>query len=175
MPALLWLPIRESNLFHLIHSTSVSSWSFRPSRYVLSHSHLPHTSMTINGISSVIPAHLIPLHSPLSLTFPPSPSLGFPFSFDGFEVFDWTPGYLSENSLISMSSTRALHSWLTIFVLPALTTTGCLAISASQCLPPSYISQVPCSDSTSEPWTPLPSLLWLPLWESNLFHQVHSP
>ena len=71
MPALLWLPIRESNPFHLIHSTSVSSWSFRPSRYVLSHSHLPHTSMTSNGISSVIPAHLIPFHSPLSWLFLP--------------------------------------------------------------------------------------------------------
>ena len=109
------------------------------------------------------------------LSLPPFPSLDFPFSFVGFEVFDLTPGYLSKNSLISMSSTRTLHSWLTISVLTALKSAGCLAISASQCLPPSYTSQVPCSDSTSGPWTPWPSPLWLLIWESTLFHQVHSP
>ena len=44
--------------FHYPLHRFVSSWSFRPARYVFSHSYLPHTAP--NGISLVIPAHQIP-------------------------------------------------------------------------------------------------------------------
>ena len=44
---------------YLLHRF-VSSWSFRPARYVLPHSYLPHTHTTPNGISLVIPAHQTP-------------------------------------------------------------------------------------------------------------------
>ena len=47
--------------FHYLLHRFVSSWSFRPARYVLPHSYLPHTHTTPKGISLVIPAHQIPL------------------------------------------------------------------------------------------------------------------
>ena len=46
--------------FHYLLLRFVSSWSFRPARYVFSHSYLPHTHTAPNGISLVIPAHQIP-------------------------------------------------------------------------------------------------------------------
>ena len=57
--------------FHCLLHRFVSSWSFRPARYVLPHSYLPHTHTAPNGISLVIPAHQIPftLH-PSSLALP---------------------------------------------------------------------------------------------------------
>ena len=62
-------------------------------------------------------------------SFPPLASL---FSSVDFEVFYLKFGYLFENSWISLNSTRTLNSWLAISVLMALTSAGCLAISASQ-------------------------------------------
>ena len=66
--------------------------------------------------------------------FPPFSLLGSSFSYVDF--FDLMCGYLSETSWISINSTRTLNSWLAIPVLIALTSAGCLAISASQFLPP---------------------------------------
>ena len=46
--------------FHCLLHHFVSSWSFRPTRYVLPQSYLPHTHTAPNSISLVIPAHQIP-------------------------------------------------------------------------------------------------------------------
>ena len=46
--------------FHYLLHRFISSWSFRPARYVFPHSYLPHTHTAPNGISLVIPAHQIP-------------------------------------------------------------------------------------------------------------------
>ena len=97
------------------------------------------------------------------VSFPPFPSLGFSFSIVDFVVFDLMSGYLSKNSLLSLNSTRTLNSWLAISVLIALTSAGCLAISASQCY--SVPLSFPCATSSRvyTQWHMAPSLkpsLW---------------
>ena len=70
---------------------------------------------------------------PSCVSFPPLPPLGSSFSFVDFEVFDLMCGYyLSETSWVSINSTRTPNSWLAISVFITLTSTGCLATSASQ-------------------------------------------
>ena len=64
-------------------------------------------------------------------SFPSLPPLPSFLSFPSFPSADF-PEYLSENSLISIHSTRTLKSWSAISVLIALTSAGCLDISASQ-------------------------------------------
>ena len=84
-------------------------------------------------------------------------------------------GYLSKNSLISLNLTRTLNSWLAISVLIALTAQVVWPSPHHNACPLQYLGYVPCLISKSWPWSPLPSLLWLPIWDSNLFHLVHSP
>ena len=79
------------HIFHCLCQISVSSWSFRPARYVLVHSHPPHTRKTSNGISSAFRLTWYPSHSTLHCLFLPSRFWAFSSPFQTLKSLTWRP------------------------------------------------------------------------------------